>query len=417
MLVNPPNSNQRKNMAVKSQKEKNELVKSRLVLNFPGFEQTSSLSQLDRIQHSAQKTGEIWHFDFERPTVHQDPGVNHAIGECQTSSAGWKVNTRIVQFSWNDIIQEYEKVAHPMGIIRNFPKFLAFFTDGTVSRYRKASGRYWAFTIFPILLLLIFVAISWLVSTWLVSILGLTGIAYAIAGSVLTVILTLILCKWPGDKAYLTLTINDWGFARDMVNRSSRKIEDRYEEFAETIIKEVNAGSHDEIVVSGHSFGSVWAVAGLALALEKQPDLLKGRNAIFLALGSSLLKIALAKNADFMRKWIVEVTSQPDLFWHEIQTKDDIIAFYKAEPFEVIGLPEPAGGYRVDRVNYKKAMDRKRYKSMRTSFYRTHRQYILYQDKPVSFDYMLRLFGPIHSRKLAREPESIQAIDPGAKLV
>lgn len=404
-------------MTVKSPATNSKNVRSRLVLNFPGFEQTSATSQLDRIQHSAGKTGVIWQFEFERQSVHQDPGINHAIGECQTKSGKWKTNTRIVQFSWNDIIQAYEKVPHPLGIIRNFPKFLAFFTDGTVSRYRKASGRYWAFTIFPILLLAIFIAVSWLASTWLISLLNLSGTAYVIAAVFLTTVLTLILCKWPGDKAYLNLTINDWGFARDMVNRSNRGIEERYQEFAETIIKEIRAGSHDEIVISGHSFGSVWAVAALALALEKQPDLLKGRTAIFMALGSSLLKIALAKNAGFMRNWITEVTSQPELFWHEIQTKDDIIAFYKSDPFDVLELPEPAGGLQIDRVNYKKAMDKKRYKSMRLSFYRTHRQYILYQDKPVSFDYMLRLFGPIYSKQLAQRPESIQAIDPEAKLV
>lgn len=392
-------------------------VKSRLVLNFPGFEQTSSTSQLDRIQHSAGKTGEIWHFDFERLSVHQEPGFNHAIGDCQTQSADWQVKTRIVQFSWNDIIQAYEKVGHPIGIIRNFPKFLAFFTDGTVSRYRRASGRYWAFTIFPILLLAIFIAISSFASSWLASMVDLSGSAHAITAILCTIVLTLVLCKWPGDKAYLVLTINDWGFARDMVNRSNRDIEERYREFADTIITEINAGSYDEIVISGHSFGSVWAVAALALALEDQPDLLKDRNAIFMALGSSLLKIALAKNAGFMRKWITLVTSQPELFWHEIQTKDDIIAFYKSDPFEVLELPEPAGGLKIDRVAYKKAMNRKRYNSMRLSFYRTHRQYILYQDKPVSFDYMLRLFGPINSKQLAQHPESIQAIDPGAKLV
>ncbi|MGI9402729.1 MAG: hypothetical protein ACR2O0_15840 [Rhizobiaceae bacterium] len=404
-------------MAVKSQKKKNELVKSRLVLNFPGFEQTSAESQLDRIKHSAGKTGEIWNFGHERLSVHQESGVNHAIGDCRTKSADWQVNTRIVQFSWNDIIQAYEKVAHPLGIIRNFPKFLAFFTDGTVSRYRKASGRYWAFTIFPILLLAIFIGVSWYASTWFTSFLNLSGSAATIIEILVTIVLTLLFCKWPGDKAYLILTINDWGFARDMVNRTNPDIEERYQEFADTIVKEIKTGSHDEIVFSGHSFGSVWAVAGLALALEKEPDLLKGRKAIFMALGSSLLKIALAKNADFMREWTKKVTSQPELFWHEIQTKDDIIAFYKCDPFEVLGFPEPAGGYRIDRVNYKKAMDKKRYKSMRRSFYRTHRQYILYQDKPATFDYMLRLFGPVYSRNLAELPESVQTIDPGAKLV
>lgn len=392
-------------------------IRSRLVLNFPGFEQTSPESQLDRIQHSATKTGQIWNFEFKRNSVSRQPGANHAICECQTKASEWKVKTRIVQFSWNDIIQNYETVPHPNGFIANFPKFLAFLTDGTIERYRRASGRYWAFTIFPILLLAIFIAISWFASSWLAEMLPLPGAVGFVAALVCTVALTLVLCKWPGDRMYLLLTINDWGFARDMVNRSNPAIEARYQEFAETLRRETNAGDHDEIIISGHSFGSVWAIAALALALEKQPDLLKGRNATFLALGSSLLKIALARDAGFMRDWIARVTSLPDLFWHEIQTKDDIVAFYKSDPFEMLDMPPPVGGFRIDRVNYKKAMDRKRYRAMRLSFYRTHRQYILYQDLPVSFDYMLRLFGPLSSRQLAEHPESVKGIDPDIKLV
>lgn len=397
---------------------KNSMIRSRLVLNFPGFEQTEPESQLDRIRHSAEKTGKLWHFSFERKSVERNPGANHAISESVTRGKDWETHTRIVQFSWNDIIHRYEQVAHPRGFFTNFPKFLAFFADGTANRYWRASKRYWAFTIFPLLLIAIFAIASWYLCEWLLSYVMAPGMPRLLAATILTVATTLVLYRWPGQRLYLPLTINDWGFARDMVNRSNPAIEARYRQFAEIAAREIEASDHDEIVISGHSFGSVWAVAALALALDDRPELLAARNTAFLALGSSLLKIALAPDAAFMRHWAARVWAEQDLFWHEIQTKDDIIAFYKSDPVEQLGVDEIGAHMRIDRVNYKKSMDRKRYRSMRKSFYRTHRQYILYQDRPVAFDYMLRLFGPLSARQLAENPaELTEKIDPAAVLV
>jgi hypothetical protein len=387
------------------------MIKTRLVLNFPGFEQTEPESQLDRIRHSAQKTGELWNFAFDRKNVKREPGANHATSESVSSGGDWEVRTRIVQFSWNDIIRAYEAVGHPRGLVLNLPKFLAFFADRTARRYWRASKRYWAFTVFPVLLIAVFAVVAWFATGWLPAFTGLTGWLAIIARLVLSAIIVLFLCKWPGQRLYLLLTINDWGFARDMVNRTNPVIEDRYREFCDIVLREIEESDHDEIVISGHSFGSVWAVAALAMALEQRPDLLKGKEVAFLALGSSLLKIALAPPAGFMRDWAARVWAEPELFWHEIQTKDDIIAFYKSDPAEQLAIDAPAVSMQIDRVNYKKAMDRKRYKKMRTSFYRTHRQYILYQDRRVPFDYMIRLFGPLSSRQLARDPESIKKID------
>lgn len=392
------------------------MISSRLVLNFPGFEQTGPDHQLDRILNSASKTGDIWNFKVERLDVRHDETRNHAISDWAAQGANWQTKTRLVQFSWNDIIASYEKARHPWGFLKNLPKFLAFFADGTIFRYWRASPRYFGFTIFPVLLLAVFALISWFAASWLVSFF-LTGAAALAASAVAAFLLLLALTKWPGDRLYLLLTINDWGFARDMVNSSNPAVEARYEEFADTLAREIEAGRYDEIIISGHSFGSLWAVAALAKALDKIPDLLHSKNVVFLALGSSLLKIALAPNAVFMRDWIAKVVAEPELFWHEIQYKDDIIAFYKADPFEALSISDHSARMQIDRVNYKQSMEKQRYRKMRSSFYRTHRQYILNQDVRVSFDYQLRLFGPLSAAAIAVKPQDTDRIDSDGRLL
>ena len=63
-------------------------------------------------------------------------------------------------------------------------------------------------------------------------------------------------------------------------------------------------------------------------------------------------------------------------------------------------------------MNYKKALTKKRHRKMRSSFYRAHRQYILYQDKRVHFDFQLRCFGPYLARELALDPDLIEKTIP-----
>jgi len=391
-------------------------IGTRLVLNFPGFEGTPALGQLDRLKYGAEKTGRLWGFKFDRQSADAVEGRHHAVSTATAAGPNWHVRTRLIQFSWSDVIASYENEPFPMGFFRNFPKFLAFFVDGTVGRYFSASKRYWAFTIFPLLLIALFLIVATLANIFVITpLLPVAG--NPVVAILIVLALTLLLCRWPGKAFYLLLTINDWGFARDMVNRVNPQIELRFREFADTLTDEIKASRADEIVIAGHSFGSVWAVAALALALEAKPDLLKGRNVVFLALGSSLLKIALAPNAKFMRDWAVAIMAQPSLLWHEIQTKDDIIAFYKADPFETLGIAGHPATLKIDRVKYKEAMERKRYRSMLASPYRTHRQYILYQDKRVPFDFILRLFGPLPARELALDPQAAAAIDPQGMLV
>ncbi len=392
------------------------MIRSRLVLVFPGFEKTTAKSQLDRIRHCAQKTGEVWKFGFERVSADAPDGAINAVSESIAKGANWETHTRIVLFSWNDIIEEYESEPHPNGFLHNMPKFLAFFADGTVWRYWRSSLRYFLFTIFPLLLIALFAAASGILS-WYVAGLALDGANRAVAAAGMTILLTLVLCKWPGERMYLLLTINDWGFARDMVNRVNERIEQRYDEFASVVAQEISASDHDEIIISGHSFGSVWAVAALAKALDANPGLVDAKRVVFLALGSSLLKIALAPRAKFLRDWTARIAAEPSIFWHEIQTKDDIIAFYKADPFEELEIKGNKARLRIDRVRYKNAMTRQRYRKMRRSQYETHRQYILYQDVRVPFDYMLRLAGPLDTRELALNPELTGKIDADGRLV
>lgn len=376
----------------------------RLILNFPGFEPTTSTKQIERLTHGGEKAGELWGFELTRKTLETDPASSFAVADFSSKGEGWQTETRFVQFSWSDVIAAYENAPYPQSLVSNFPKYLSFFLDGSVWRYWKASIRYWGFTIYPLLLMILFAIIAVWVTGLTAGWLGIPELFRWIAAF----IVWLILCKYPGDLVYVNLSINDWGFARDMCNRSNPEIEARYDLFADRLRNEINSGNYDEVLLVGHSFGAVWAISALSRALQTDNNLIGNKKMTFLALGSSLLKIALAPAAQFLRDDISRVTKQKNLLWHEIQTKTDFISFYKSDPFPVLGIENVACEYQVHRVNFRRALSPQRLRKMRKSFYLAHRQYILYCDKRVHFDFQLRCFGPWFAHDLARDTTLIE---------
>jgi hypothetical protein len=375
-------------------------ITTRLVLNFPGFEKTDSEAQLGRLLYSANGSGKAWGFVSERTRTEQEAASHYTVADFQTKGDGWQTETRLVQFRWNDIVHGYEFAPFPSGFLTSLGKFLRFFTDGTVNRYRQASWRYFGFTIYPFLACLIFSFLAGGFFHFVLSHAGLAGWALWAVLLPLVLFATLMFCRWPGERLYIPMTIADWGFARDMIDRVNPEIEARFEEFGKETARAIGRSQHDEIIIVGHSFGAVWAAEALARALRDNPELLAGKQLTFLALGSSIAKIALAPDAQWMRDSVAVAAGQKNLFWHEIQTKDDFIAFYKAEPFKILGLNRPAE-FRLQRIRFSEGIGKKRYRAIRKSMYRTHRQYILHYDKRVLFDTMLRLFGPISARSLA----------------
>lgn len=369
---------------------------NRLVLNFPGFETTGSVHQIERLTAGSIKTAGLWNFEVERSNIEENPEEHKTDTRFSSAGNGWTATTRYVHFSWADIISEYEDKPYPKSLLVHFPKYLTFFLDGSVLKYSKASRRYWGFTIYPLLLMIVFGLVSYFGMASLLS--GVSSIWIILAS--LTVFL--LLCKWPGDRFYVNLSINDWAFARDMCNSENPKIDKRYELFANQIIEEVSQSKPDEILIVGHSFGSVWAVTALAMALEKEPNLFLSKRVTFLALGSSLLKIGLVRRAQFFRDAVAKVLSQKDLVWHDIQTKTDFISFYKSDPFKPMGIAETASEVIVHRVNFKHALTKSRHKKMMKSMYLAHRQYILYCDNRVHHDFQLRVIGPFFADELAR---------------
>lgn len=388
-------------------------VRTRLVLNFYGFESGDSQKLLGRFLYCAEKTARLWHFQIKHsPPEHQEHhDCSHSL--ITTTGSDWRVETKIVQFSCGDIVQAYQSGFFPFNLCKNIFHYLTVLLSFMPLRYFLASKLYGLFMLYPLVLMGNFSVLSFLLAQGVVSFAGSMGWAVPPWGEMMLILgFFVALCRWPGQKCYLLLSLAHWSFARDVAFQTNPVIQDRYKILADQLIKEIEGSDYDEIILSGHSFGSSWATIAMARAILINPDLCVGKHISFLRLGSSLMNTALFPKAQFIREYIALLASKAEIFWHEFQTKDDVVSFYKADFITHLNLPQPKGGHQISRVNFKHSMDLKRYRKMKWSFYEVHRQYGLYQDKCVSFDYMIRNLGPLSSKDIAHDPQILRVITP-----
>lgn len=393
------------------------MVRKRLVLNFYGFEPSGRDKLIGRLLHCAAKTAQLWDFKLQHDAPILDKEKLSAQCNVNVAHEDWQVETKIVQLGFGDIISSYFAGFFPVKLVKHIVNYVALLFSPLVVRFFKTSKLYGVFFLFPLVLLAVFLATSLGLAVLMqlfVSLFGvqLSGISFYFAVGIMFI----ALCRWPGQKMHLFLSLAHWSYARDVARQSNPAIEERYGKVADLLIKELTDQAYDEIVISGHSFGSTWATIAMGQALLKEPDLFKDKNVVFLRLGSSLMNTALFHVPSFVCEYIQDLANQTDIFWHEFQTKDDVVSFYKTDFIKHLGLQAPQGGHVVSRVNFKHSMDKKRYRKIKRSFYDVHRQYGLYQDKRVSFDYLIRLLGPVSSRELAQDTEKFSLIHDDVQL-
>ena len=388
------------------------MIKSRLVLYFPGFETLGAQAQIDRRIYCDEKSSNIWNLSYQHNSTSVENGEHCLVSNSSASGDGWNTNTRFVLMDWSDIASSFINSPYPANFAKYIFDFLAFFLDGTTFRYFKTSKRFWLYSIFPLVLILAFIIIGWMIADLIVGLVApdaafWVGLIYRIA---ITVIIATALCKWPGDRFFLGVAINMSGFLRDIATGRCPAHDERCNIFADILAKEIGARDYDEILVVGHSIGVTWGLVALSKALNTNPDLLVSTRTVFLALGSNLPRTALVSSAQYLRDHLKHVMGFAELFWHEFQSKDDLVSFYKADPIKILGVMEPRADYLIDRVRFKKALHHDRYLRIRKSFYRTHLQYVLPYDRPVYFDFAIRCIGPFSSRELAFDDKLIDKI-------
>ncbi len=270
--------------------------------------------------------------------------------------------------------------------------------SGTAFRIFRASWRFGAHLLYIQVVLLACLAVAALAGAaagWAIShALGwptLVGVVTA-----LVVALAVLLALRRPFIRYVQI-VNCWVTLRRFGRGEATWIDQIVEAAARRLVSVAQANEADELVVVGHSTGSVIAMALIARALELDPELLRrGPRLVLLTLGAVMPAVALHPAAERMREVVRRLAVEPTLAWVDCQSRKDIMNFSHLDPVEGVGLRLDGERCKplIWQVRFSDMVSPEYYRHLRWSFFRMHFQYIMASDRPSLYDYILLVGGP-----------------------
>jgi len=380
-------------VANQSADENSAPVRRRIVLHCGGFELVAPELLDRRFESGMEKFPRLWGIAASRsaPSLSDDGAV--MSWEVAARGPNWATLTRFATLRWDGLIALYVRGALLPRLARGYVALSRFLLNGTIRRYFGLAPRYGNFSLYPFVVLVVFLLIGLLVSGVARS-LGWLPFA-PITGLILWAAVSVGLLYGVSNAIYLDFSLDHWAFAEAFARRKVRGLDATLDRFAGEIVAAVAAEDTDEVIVSGTSLGAVIAVEAVARALDIDPALFdRGRRVALLTTGSSLLQVGLHPSADGLRRAIGRVAGAANLFWLEIQTTVDPVNFCNTDPVADLGIAGARSPVvRVFRL--RDLMSEEAYQSIRYNHVRLHRQYVMPNGKRHYYDFYMICFGPM----------------------
>ncbi|MGF6178231.1 hypothetical protein [Ensifer sp. 4252] len=380
-------------------------VKKRVVLHFPGFEPFDAEAHRQRYARSARQSAEVWGFKSDAGPLVSTGAATHFDVDC--AGPDWQTSSRIYVFDHDVLVDTLSRRAFVRRLFGGFASALDVTFNGGLWGYFRHAWRFGLFFLFPFLLAGLMTAIALVVAfipQWLS--LSRWNLLWSVplAGLLLQQILLPLATKFHTLHLFA-----DWEMAVAMA-RLDRPDFNRWLESCADAAREAFSEEADEYLISSHSMGSSTAAHVIGMLIERQPDILGGKQVVFATLGGAILQCALMGPAQALRARVGTIARAKEILWFEVQCLTDVVNFYKTRVVALAGHPQekqPSIAY----IKVKHMLSPDRYRRIRRNFLRVHRQYVLGPDVRASFDFTLLTAGPLPAAAFADfSPGNIPAL-------
>ncbi|MGH6763523.1 MAG: alpha/beta hydrolase [Phyllobacterium sp.] len=371
-------------------------IKKRLILNFPGYEGLHPNAIRGRYLNSAADFGRLWHARTEATAITGE-GPDLASFRIRSKGANWETETEFCQFGSADIFDLYTARSTPVRLFTGGRAFLNIVFTGTFWRYARTAWRFSLFFLWPflltVLLTLIFLGVSLLP---LMFGLGPVHLVWSVPGAIA---ISALLLRWPGEKLFMSYLLDDWSAAYDRIHGTNPALVGKRKAFADYMLRKLRETDADEVVIVGHSLGTVPLVEAIADVWRRDPAVFERIPVSVLSVGSCLLMIGLHPKAGKLREDARIVFGETPVIWAEFQSLTDIIHFYKTDPVEVLRI-EGAAKPVISAIKFRNVHSAKRYKRAKGNFFKMHLLFIKGAQMRQAYDIAMFHQGPFPFRHL-----------------
>ena len=170
---------------------------------------------------------------------------------------------------------------------------------------------------------------------------------------------------------------------------------DLWDDFADVVYQATQHDQFDEVLLVGHSVGSVIGVEILGRLLEKHPDLVAGKLSFMTVGGIVQFPAGDPKSKSFQKK-VVDLCSQSKIDWVDLGARTDGACFSCVHPFSVMSEQahkEVPDLPRLFPVKFFESFSAQGYKELKKDRRNFHFQYLQASELGCGFDYFLYVSG------------------------
>lgn len=375
-----------------------------------------------------KRFGSVWSVETRCLDAAPQATPTGALWRARAAGPGWETQANFEILAWDDLARadmERSAWSHLKGQISTIADMI---TSGTLARYFRSSRRYGIFFLLTYLMLAALwgtaLALGLEVGRALVPLTGTMGAT--VAGGALALACGLLLMRWPGRRLHLKQSLDLAEFSVDFAHGRHPEVDARVAAFARRIADVAARDDVDEVVVAGHSLGAMHAICALAAAVEADPAFGQKVPVRLLTLGSTTAKFALHPAGERLRRAAARLAAAPAIGWLEIQSRDDIVSFYKVNPVTLERATMVAHNLRAGdfstrpllrHVPIRDMITPATYRRFQLDVMRLHCQCFLAGDKRAPHDFYAYVCAPVRFDALAADTGGLLAyLNEGGQL-
>ena len=338
-------------------------------------EQSAKQSKVNGIEVNVQRRKK--HSDFSQ------------MWKIEAQDQGETVNTQYEFLRWDDIVRQHW-VKSLLSIFIDFMYVSwVFITTGTLKRVAKASRTPAITGLYPA----VFIAVSGLLAILLCLATVATFSAFQLVwlgwlvGLALFIAVIIIAKAW-GDSINVFWLLRIYAFTSRWAAGEMQAIDDRIDIFAERIFAILKANKQDEIILIGHSVGSMLTVAIAARVTAKLDQEQVKQSFNMMTLGQCIPLLSLLPKATAIREDLAYLSCSDKIHWVDYTSPADGACFPLVDPITVSLSQAPyCRSPTLLSARFYKLYKDGDYQKIRKNFYQMHFLYLMSNDHLGQYDY------------------------------
>lgn len=225
------------------------------------------------------------------------------------------------------------------------------------------------------------------------------------------------LARWFDVRFRSYWLLRTYGLMQPWVYGEIPELDERIREFASHIVESIRGSDADEVLLVGHSVGTILSIPLVAELLRLEPRLGQdGPTFGLVTLGNCIPLVSLLPGSGKFRDRLEQVATAPGVRWLDFSARRDGASVTQVDPLAVSGISRPPGIPRRPLqfpVRIVKMFSPDSYARLKKDIFRVHFQYIMAGELLTDYDFFAITAGPISLA--ARYPEDLHLTSHGLR--